>query len=159
MSDSISIWVGNRIRQRRMALGMSQAMLAQELSISTQAISLWENGKTSPSGSNLSALAAVLRCDMRWLLEGDLEDQFTNKIDNYQNPTEFTTNLRDMEKTHPHDRGKGLKDDDELNRLIHIFNSVDRSYQLKIMRHAIGVWKESMEEEINKLDALYKEQD
>lgn len=44
-------FTGEEIRRIREALGMEQVEFAEQLGVSQAAISLWENGFRSPSGS------------------------------------------------------------------------------------------------------------
>lgn len=69
--------IGDRIRAERKAKGMSQELLAQEISRRTgqsftrAALSLIESGKTNaPSPENLYAVADALALNDRWLLTG-----------------------------------------------------------------------------------------
>lgn len=52
--------LGNRIRNARLGLEMTQKQLAEILGISVQAISQWESDKTTPTGDNLVRLGTVL---------------------------------------------------------------------------------------------------
>lgn len=62
---------GDRVRQRRLALGLSQERLARALDVSKNTISRWETAHTeAPSGPNLDAVAKVLGTTSDWLLHG-----------------------------------------------------------------------------------------
>ena len=52
--------LGNLIRQKRQARGLSQEQLAQQLEVSRQAVAKWESGKGFPSAERLLYLAQVL---------------------------------------------------------------------------------------------------
>lgn len=52
--------LGKNIRAARHARRMSQAALASELGVSTQAISQWENDHTAPESLRLQALSRIL---------------------------------------------------------------------------------------------------
>ena len=61
--------VGEQIRKRRKAVGMSQGELAQRLCLSHQtSVSFWETAKCCPNAIYLCALADVLECTVDELL-------------------------------------------------------------------------------------------
>ena len=53
--------IGRFISQRRAALGLTQAQLAQRLDVTDKAVSKWERGKSLPDTALLSRVAAELR--------------------------------------------------------------------------------------------------
>ena len=50
---------GTRIKQAREDLRLTQEQLAEQLDVSRQAVSKWENGSSEPSTANLMALAKL----------------------------------------------------------------------------------------------------
>lgn len=52
--------LGKRIKELRLARGLSHEEVAKELGLSQGAISQWETGKSSPKGKNRKALANML---------------------------------------------------------------------------------------------------
>lgn len=54
--------MGEKIKQRREAAGMSQKELAAMIGVDASTISLWENGVTSPKMGNLVKLAEIFGC-------------------------------------------------------------------------------------------------
>lgn len=54
--------MGEKIKQRREAAGMSQKELAAMIGVDASAISLWENSVTSPKMGNLIKLAELFEC-------------------------------------------------------------------------------------------------
>ena len=60
--------IGRIITERRKALGLTQRALAEELNISFQAISKWENNTSYPDVTLLPQLAAVLNISIDSLL-------------------------------------------------------------------------------------------
>jgi len=60
--------LGNRIRTRREARGLTQRDLASALQISTQAVSKWERGENAPDIGILPDLARILDVSVDWLL-------------------------------------------------------------------------------------------
>lgn len=59
------------IASRRKQLGLSQADVAKELNVDQSAVHLWETGKAKPATKRLIPLAALLRCTVDELLNGD----------------------------------------------------------------------------------------
>ena len=53
--------IGVYIAKKRRELGLTQQKLAEQLNVSFQAVSKWENGTTVPDTLLLSQLAAVLK--------------------------------------------------------------------------------------------------
>ena len=60
--------LGEVIRARRDACGMTQELVAQKLGVSRQAVGKWESGKSEPSTTNLMALAESFGTDAAELL-------------------------------------------------------------------------------------------
>lgn len=54
--------MGEKIKQRREAAGMSQKQLAAMIGVDASAISLWENDLTNPKMGNLIKLAEIFGC-------------------------------------------------------------------------------------------------
>ena len=52
---------GNRLKERRVALGYSQSAIADKLHINRSSYFNWENGKTKPNQKNLQQLATILK--------------------------------------------------------------------------------------------------
>lgn len=63
--------IGQRIKQRRKQLNITQEALAKKINgITHVAVSNWENGRTVPNAINTVELSAVLNCSLDWLLYG-----------------------------------------------------------------------------------------
>ena len=67
--------LGEKIREYRQKKGMTQDALAAELHISSQAVSKWENGLTSPDISLLIPLSGTLGVEVNDLLGGGRRDE------------------------------------------------------------------------------------
>jgi transcriptional regulator with XRE-family HTH domain len=65
----ISKWSG-RIRQARKDAKLTQAELADRISISQVSVSAWELGKAEPNLAQFSTIAAALGVDLIWLVFG-----------------------------------------------------------------------------------------
>lgn len=62
--------LGERIKELRLAKGISQNQLAKEMEVSRQAVSKWENDLSEPDSMNLIHLAEVLETDIEYLSTG-----------------------------------------------------------------------------------------
>ena len=62
--------VGERIRERREALGLSRAELAEKAGVSLTTFQNWEMGNNEPTRSRLQSLAQALECPFEWLRAG-----------------------------------------------------------------------------------------
>ena len=60
--------LGEAIKERRTALQMTQEFVAEQLGVSRQAVSKWENGTSDPSTPNLFALARLFGISVEELL-------------------------------------------------------------------------------------------
>ncbi len=75
--------VGNRIREERERLGLSQEGLARKVFVSRQTISNWETGKTYPDVQSLLLLSNLFEVTVDSLVKGDVE-AMQEKIENYE---------------------------------------------------------------------------
>lgn len=70
MSHRVDVHVGQRLRQRRWMLGLTQQNLAQKVGIRFQQIQKYETGENRVSASRLWELAAALGVPVTYLYEG-----------------------------------------------------------------------------------------
>lgn len=63
--------IGNRIKNRRKELGLTQTDIYQECGIASGALSQIENGNRTPSAIAFYRLSQVLHCNMEWLITGN----------------------------------------------------------------------------------------
>lgn len=61
--------IGNKIAKARKKINLSQAELAQQVSISPQAVGKWERGESMPDISTLNRLAEILGVDLNYFSE------------------------------------------------------------------------------------------
>ena len=66
--------VGNQIRERRQALGLSQEELAQRLYVSRVTVSHWETGKTLPDVQSMLLLANLFGTTIDEMVRGDVDE-------------------------------------------------------------------------------------
>jgi transcriptional regulator with XRE-family HTH domain len=63
-------YIGNRLRERRLMMGLSQAELASSVGLAFQQIQKYETGTDRISASRLFDCAAVLDTPFGWFVEG-----------------------------------------------------------------------------------------
>lgn len=63
--------LGQRIRARREALGLSQEQVAEKMGVSRQAVGKWESDDARPGTDNLIRLAALLEMEVQELAAGE----------------------------------------------------------------------------------------
>ncbi|MFS1583834.1 MAG: helix-turn-helix domain-containing protein [Candidatus Arsenophonus phytopathogenicus] len=79
--DYMKTSIGNRIRDKRKELRLTQNEIAKALGVSRVSVTKWENGDTKPDGENLHILTKVLACNIEWLLYGkDLRSEDDTKL-------------------------------------------------------------------------------
>lgn len=62
---------GQRLRERRKAIGMDITELAKAIGVSQPAVSQWEIGVTAPGRKKVARLAQILRVPVAWILGED----------------------------------------------------------------------------------------
>ncbi|MBQ7146297.1 MAG: response regulator [Lachnospiraceae bacterium] len=67
--------LANKIKDLRIARGLSQQQLAEQMFVSRSAVSMWELGTRLPDLNLLSRLAVCLQVQTHELLDGMLEEQ------------------------------------------------------------------------------------
>ena len=91
--------MGTFIKEQRMALGMTQQQLAEQLHITNKAISRWETGNAYPDIALLDDLAAALSVSVEELCRGEriaLPSADTNTL-----LSDVITEVRQQKKTEP----------------------------------------------------------
>lgn len=63
--------IGDRIRERRKTLRMTQQDLAAAFGINRVSVTNWEAGDTTPEISKMPKLGEILQCNPDWLLTGN----------------------------------------------------------------------------------------
>lgn len=72
--DAIDLYVGQRVRARRVAMGMSQEKLADALGLTFQQVQKYEKGTNRISCSKLVVIAKALRTHPAYFFEGLPDD-------------------------------------------------------------------------------------
>lgn len=103
--------VGDRIKQRRMELQLTQEELAQmtpSLTVTGNVISRWERGRNRPSHQYMEELAGALGVSSAWLLFGQSEspaaaapanDQLLERLAAIEQRLDSLTHLGDISKS------------------------------------------------------------
>jgi transcriptional regulator with XRE-family HTH domain len=81
MAHPTDIHIGQRVREKRMALGLSQTALADKLQISFQQVQKYESGANRISGSRLWEMSQVLGEPVSYFFEGLAEDSVIKNRD------------------------------------------------------------------------------
>lgn len=89
--------VGNQIRERRQALGLSQEELAQRLYVSRVTVSHWETGKTLPDVQSMLLLANLFGTTIDELVRGDMDEMRAMVEKNEQRTKTFAVALAAVE--------------------------------------------------------------
>jgi len=66
----MALAIGDRIAERRAALGLSRAKLGRMSALEAMAIYRWETGRATPSLVSARALARALGVTLDWLVDG-----------------------------------------------------------------------------------------
>lgn len=101
--------IGQRIKEKRKELGITQTQIQHETTISSGNLSCIENGKYLPSAVALLELSRILNCSVDWILTGksSISDNYT-VLDNRE--AELLNGFREI----PED------DKEELLCLLHL---------------------------------------
>src|SRR6188768_1425519 len=67
--------VGNKIATARKKINLSQAELARQVSISSQAVGKWERGESMPDISTLNRLAEIFGVDLNYFSDSFQTDE------------------------------------------------------------------------------------
>ena len=68
--DPIDVYVGARVRARRLLIGMNQETLAQRLGLTFQQVQKYEGGANRISASRLAEIAGVLGVGVEYFFQG-----------------------------------------------------------------------------------------
>ena len=104
MNDSKNL-IGNRVREVRKTLGLSQLQFVEHLGCSRSIISLLENGVVLPSSSILAALKSKFNVSLDWLFSGEGAMFTTDKDKNidlrdfHEDSKDILAMLQEMKKS------------------------------------------------------------
>ena len=92
----IDIYVGGRMRLRRIQLGLSQGALASKIGVSFQAVQKYESGDIRISASRLYDVAQVLEVSPAFFFEGYPDGIVAKNIADEASPASETFNRREV---------------------------------------------------------------
>lgn len=69
-ADEVDAHVGRRLRQRRIALGISQEQLGGELGLTFQQVQKYEKGQNRISAGRLYKMSSILSVSVEYFFEG-----------------------------------------------------------------------------------------
>jgi len=72
--NPVDVYVGNRVKHRRMGLGMSQEQLGVALGVTFQQVQKYERGANRIGASRLWDLSRVLECPVSYFYD-DMDEQ------------------------------------------------------------------------------------
>ena len=87
--------LGEKIKQRRRQLNLSQEKLAEQISVHSNTIRKWEKGVSSPSATELQMLAEALNTSTSFLYGENNPTSFV-KNSAYQDKTEIQDSIPTM---------------------------------------------------------------
>lgn len=67
--------IGDKIKNKRKELNLTQEYLAKELNISRQAVSKWEKGLSEPSMDNLVKLSGIFGVDINYFKKDEKDEE------------------------------------------------------------------------------------
>jgi transcriptional regulator with XRE-family HTH domain len=73
--------IGNKIAEARKKINLSQAELAQQVSISPQAVGKWERGESMPDITTLNRLAGIFGVDLNFFSDSFQTEEATTSYD------------------------------------------------------------------------------
>jgi transcriptional regulator with XRE-family HTH domain len=92
----IDVYVGGRMRLRRIQLGLSQGALASKIGVSFQAVQKYESGDIRISASRLYDVAQVLEVSPAFFFEGYPDGIVAKNIAQEASPTNETFDRREV---------------------------------------------------------------
>ena len=84
----------NRIKEARMAAGLSQKYVATSLGVAGPSVSNWEKGKTTPTAENLAALSALFGVSVDFLLGNDFSAKNEIEMVSKENADQFSDRMK-----------------------------------------------------------------
>ena len=75
MKHPVDVHVGNRVRQQRLIVGMSQQELGEPVGVKFQQIQKYETGMNRISASRLWDISIALNVEVGWFFQGLKSDK------------------------------------------------------------------------------------
>lgn len=122
--------IGDKIRERRLELNLTQAQLSKLTNIKSTTISNYENNISSPSDENIYKLMKVLKCDANYLFEWEEEKTFSlsflekNQIAKYRQLDDYGKEAVDSILNIEYSRCTSIPESDDDEQKIEIRHSI-----------------------------------
>lgn len=98
-NKSLDAFIGDRVKQRRVALGMSQDKLGAYLGITFQQVQKYEKGVNRISASMLYTIATVLNVEIDYFIDGfNNSDNQTNSLKEESSPV-YEVDMRNKKES------------------------------------------------------------
>ena len=122
--------IAEKLKNLRIEHGLSQEKLAEQLMVSRQAVSKWENGETLPDMENMIALAK--------LYNTSLDELVGLTADNPKNQNTPENSINTAENTTEDKNGNGKNNNTAKRQTISIFRSVPYPIVVSVIFLLIG---------------------
>ena len=90
--------IGTKIKEARIEARLTQEQVAEELGISRQTMSNWENNKTYPDIINVIKMSDLYKVSLDYLLKGSEERQMTNYMEYLEESTNTVKSKTNLSK-------------------------------------------------------------
>ena len=90
--------IGTKIKEARMEAQLTQEQVADELGISRQTMSNWENNKTYPDIVSVIKMSDLYKVSLDYLLKGSGEKQMTNYMEYLEESTNTVKSKTNLSK-------------------------------------------------------------
>ena len=123
--------IGNKIAEARKKVNISQAQLAQQLFISSQAVGKWERGESMPDIITFNRLAEILGVDLNYFLEGILpvSTEFTPNEFSEKQTNGLSSSKQKINRSWDMSRGNWM--DADFSRLKNLHEKFSSSNMLR----------------------------
>ena len=98
--NPIDIYVGSRVRMRRLMLGMSQERLADQIGVTFQQVQKYEKGTNRIGASRLQTIASVLAIQVSFFFQQDNSQSLTTEglghMNGLEDLSDFLTSIEGL---------------------------------------------------------------
>ena len=102
MEDNFNKHLGNKLKLRRLALGLTQTKVAKAISVTFQQIQKYEKGTNGVSSIRIAQLSKYLKVPVSYFFDDTLNDQNQNNLEinnlNYTFLVKLYSELNDSQK-------------------------------------------------------------
>ncbi|MBQ7674010.1 MAG: helix-turn-helix domain-containing protein [Alphaproteobacteria bacterium] len=96
-NKSLDTFIGEKVKQRRAVIGMSQDKLGSYLGITFQQVQKYEKGVNRISASMLYTIATVLNTDIQYFIDG-FNDGDSNSFNEFNSPV-YEVNIQNQKES------------------------------------------------------------